>query len=117
MKMPVFVTYESLLTQIFLNLINNAIKFNDKAEGHIHIGYEAQDGYYKFYVADDGPGIDASYHEKIFEIFQTLQSRDTIETTGIGLALVKKNVESQGGTVWVNSMLGKGSVFFFTWPK
>ncbi|MEW5860966.1 MAG: ATP-binding protein, partial [Cyanobacteriota bacterium] len=63
------------------------------------------------------PGIAPEYHEKVFAIFETLQARDTVENTGIGLTLVKKIVETQGGTVWVESQAGKGATFRFTWFK
>ena len=61
--------------------------------------------------------IDPQYHERIFTIFQTLQARDSIESTGIGLSIVKKIVESQGGKIWVESQLGQGATFYFTWRK
>jgi signal transduction histidine kinase/CheY-like chemotaxis protein len=111
-------TLKIILSQVFTNLIGNAIKYHDKSKGHIKIGVKDKDtDYYEFYVSDDGPGIEPIYHEKIFEIFQTLQSRDEIESAGIGLSIVKKIVEAQGGKVTVESDLGKGSTFRFTWPK
>ena len=70
-----------------------------------------------FCVKDNGPGIDPRYHDKIFEIFQTLQARDEFESTGVGLSLVKKIIEIYGGKIWVDSELGNGSSFFFIWPK
>ena len=68
-------------------------------------------------VVDDGPGIESEYHERIFIIFQTLHERDTIESTGVGLAIVKKIIERQGGNIRLESAPGKGSNFIFTWPK
>lgn len=115
--MPQLTTDHAALTQVFLNLINNAIKFNNKPQGHIHIGYDLAGDYYKFYVSDDGPGIDVKHHEKIFELFHTLQSRDVIDSAGIGLALVKKIVERHGGAVSVKSIPGQGATFYFTWPR
>ncbi|HHP0265900.1 TPA: sensor histidine kinase, partial [Legionella pneumophila] len=73
--------------------------------------------FYEFFVADDGPGIEPVYFEKIFRIFQTLKPKDEAETTGIGLTIVKKIVESQNGKIEVDSELGKGARFSFTWPK
>lgn len=105
------------LTQVFQNLIGNAIKFMDKPEGHIAVDVEETGDYWTFRVSDNGPGIDKKYHEKIFQIFQTLVPRDMQENTGVGLALVKKIVEFHGGTVWVESAVGQGSTFFFTLPK
>lgn len=105
------------LTQVFQNLIGNAIKFLDKPEGHIGVDVEETGDYWTFRVTDNGPGIDKKYHAKIFQIFQTLVPRDMQENTGVGLALVKKIVEFHGGTVWVESTVGQGSTFFFTLPK
>jgi signal transduction histidine kinase len=71
----------------------------------------------EFSVSDNGPGIDPRYHDRIFQIFQTLASRDEHESTGIGLALVKKIVSLFGGDVWIESEVGNGSTFYFTVPK
>jgi len=68
-------------------------------------------------VADNGPGIDPAYHERIFEIFQTLLPRDQVEGSGIGLTVVKKLLETRGDAIWVESAAGEGSVFHCTWPK
>ena len=70
-----------------------------------------------FSVSDNGPGIETKYHEKIFDIFETLNPRDEYESTGIGLSVIKKTVESAGGKIWVTSEIGKGSTFSFTVPK
>ena len=104
------------IEQIFTNLISNAVKYHDKASGMIEIGYQSNADLYEFWVRDDGPGIAPEYHEKVFQIFQTLQARDTIESTGIGLTIVKKIVEERGGTIWIESEPGKGSKFIFTVP-
>lgn len=116
-ELPTLITNKVLITQIFLNLISNAIKYNDKPQGQINIGYQDSPDFYQFHVTDNGPGIDSQFYEKIFIIFQTLQSRDAIESSGIGLAIVKKVIEKQGGKIWVNSLLGHGTTFNFTWPK
>jgi signal transduction histidine kinase/FixJ family two-component response regulator len=113
--MPNLITNKAALVQVFLKLIHNAVKFNDKREGEIHIGYEKFKTHYQFYVADNGPGIESKYHQRIFGIFQTLESRDTKEGAGMGLSIIKKIIEEQGGKIWVNSMLGQGSTFYFTW--
>jgi signal transduction histidine kinase len=115
--MPVFQTKKYLLQQVFINLISNAIKYNDKAEGAIDIAVSEQGEFYRFVVQDNGVGIDEAYHEKIFEIFQTLQSRDKQESTGVGLAIIKKSVEDMGGTIAVESAQQQGARFIFTWPK
>ncbi|MBD2740197.1 PAS domain S-box protein [Coleofasciculus sp. FACHB-1120] len=115
--MPTLRTERLPLQQVFANLISNAIKHNHQAEGQVTISVEDQGNCYEFAVADNGPGIAPEYHEKVFAIFETLQARDTVENTGIGLTLVKKIVETQGGSIWVESQLGKGATFRFTWAK
>jgi len=102
------------ISQIFFNLVNNAVKYNDKEKTIIHISCKAQEEYCQFTVADNGPGIEPKYHEKIFQIFQTLQSKDDTNGTGIGLALVKKIVEEYDGEISVESTEGKGTKFIFT---
>src|SRR3990167_324311 len=101
--LPVITCNKIAITQVFLNLIGNAIKFIDKPNGLIHIGYKQIPQYYQFYVADNGPGIEPQFHEKIFDVFQTLQSRDTTDSSGLGLAIVKRIVEKNGGRVWLTS--------------
>lgn len=115
--MPTFVTEKLPLQQVFSNLISNAIKHNRNESGHVNISVKELDDFYEFAVADDGPGIAPQYHEKVFVIFQILEARDKVENTGIGLSLVKKIVEGQGGTISLESAEGEGATFRFTWPK
>lgn len=115
--MPTFVTEKLALQQVFSNLISNAIKHNRGESGHVKISVKELDDFYEFSVADDGPGIAPQYHDKVFVIFQTLEARDKVENTGIGLSLVKKIVEGQGGTISLESAEGEGATFRFTWPK
>jgi signal transduction histidine kinase len=116
--LPTLVTNVVQLQQVFTNLISNAFKYHDHPEsGTVHIGCDDAGEFYLFSVADDGPGIDPEYHERIFVIFQTLTERDTLESTGVGLAIVKKIVERQGGRIGVKSAEGQGAKFVFTWPK
>ncbi len=103
--------------QVFQNLISNSIKYNDKEKGLIIIDYKKLPGAHQFSIEDNGPGIDKKYHEKIFQIFQTLQIRDHFESTGIGLTIVKRIVELHGGTINVKSKIGKGATFEFTLSK
>lgn len=114
--MPTMQGEAVLLRQVFANLIGNAIKHHHRAEGHIAVTAIPKGNFYEFAVKDDGPGIASAFHDKIFVIFQTLQARDTLESTGIGLSIVKKIVESQGGTIAVESEEGSGTTFRFTWP-
>lgn len=115
--LPHVVAERISLEQVFSNFISNAIKYNNNPNPEIIIEAEEKDSYYHFSVADNGPGIEPEFHQKIFVIFQTLQARDVVESTGVGLAIVKKIVEEQGGKVWVESDKGKGAKFCFTLPK
>ena len=117
--LPTLTTNRTQLQQVFTNLISNAVKYHDRAAtGTIQVGCEdLSEAFYRFSVQDDGPGIAPEYHERIFIIFQTLVERDALESTGVGLAIVKKIVERQGGRIWVESAEGQGATFFFTWPK
>ena len=116
-NVPVLACNETRITQVFRNLLDNAITHIDKPEGRIEIDCVEEDGFFKFSVADNGCGIEEKYFNKIFQIFQTLVRRDEVEATGIGLSVVKKIVEISGGTIWVESELGEGATFFFTLPK
>ncbi len=116
-NMPVFSARKVPLFQVFSNLINNAIKHHDRKDGQVQISMRELDEFYEFAVADDGPGIDEKYHQKVFAIFQTLKARDELESTGIGLSIVKKTVMAEGGQISLDSALGQGATFRFTWPK
>lgn len=105
------------LQQVFLNLIGNAFKHARKGDPHVRVGVRDDGTSFRFSVGDDGPGIAPEFHERIWGIFQTLEPRDSVEGTGIGLSIVKKIVESKGGRVWVESREGAGATFHFTWPK
>jgi signal transduction histidine kinase len=105
------------LQQILMNLVGNAIKHHDKKKGHIEVTMEDGESYFTFAVRDDGPGIPAQFQDQIFKMFHTLKPRDQVEGSGMGLAMVRKNVEVFGGTLDLESSEGKGSVFRFTWPK
>jgi signal transduction histidine kinase len=102
---------------VFLNLISNSIKYNDKENVSIKIACVEEQEYYTFSVEDNGPGIEERFHEKVFIIFQTLQARDTFESTGVGLAIVKKIIDETGGEIWIESELGLYTRFLFKWPK
>ncbi len=116
-ELPIVNCEQTRITQVFQNLLSNAIKYMDKPQGLVRIGC-AQDGdFWKFSVADNGPGIKEKHFEKIFQIFQTLSSSDEFESTGVGLTIIKKIVELYGGRIWVESQFGEGSTFFFTLPK
>jgi PAS domain S-box-containing protein len=116
-NLPILKTKRVALSQVFSNLITNAIVHHDRPDGHIKISGLDRGEFCEFAVTDDGAGIDPEYHEKVFTIFQTLEARDRKESTGIGLAIVKKIVENEGGTIILESQLGKGATFRFTWLK
>lgn len=116
-EMPTLKTAAVPLSQVFANLISNAIKYRRCDDGHIDIRVADLGDSYQFSVSDDGPGIDPRFHEKVFMIFQTLEARDVIDSTGVGLSLVKKIVEDQGGAIELESAEGQGATFRFTWPK
>lgn len=113
-----FETLALPLKQVLLNLMTNAIKYNDKETGKISVNYTSTDkGFVEFSIKDNGPGIDPKFHKKIFQMFQTLNPRDVYEGSGMGLAFVKKITEDVGGDIQVFSELGKGATFVFTWPQ
>jgi signal transduction histidine kinase/FixJ family two-component response regulator len=124
-NLPRLNTQALLLKQVLSNLIGNAIKYRrsvdnivgDHTSGKVKITVVDQGSFLLFTVVDNGLGIAPENHQKIFGIFQTLVGRDHTKGMGIGLAVIKKIVESQGGTVQVESQLGEGSTFSFTWPK
>jgi PAS domain S-box-containing protein len=105
------------LTQILQNFISNGIKYNDKPEVEITVGWTENETEYEFFVGDNGPGISPEFHEKIFVIFQTLQARDEVESTGVGLAIVKKIIDEKRGVIRIQSTMNEGTTFFFTLPK
>ncbi|MGZ8516666.1 MAG: sensor histidine kinase, partial [Chitinophagaceae bacterium] len=115
--LPVFYSEKLKLEQVFTNLIGNAVKYTPHEHGRIIISCSDIPGFYQFSVKDNGVGIDPAYHEKIFEIFQTLRDKNDKESTGIGLAIIKKIIDDQHCTIKVNSSLGKGAEFVFTWPR
>lgn len=116
--MPTFVARRLRLEQVFQNLISNAIKYHHRPhEGLVRVTSREHGAFYEFSVIDDGPGIDPRYHGRIFQIFQTLHARDEMESTGLGLSLVSKLVDEEGGDVSVDSEIGCGATFSFTWPR
>ena len=116
-QLPVITSELTRIQQVFQNLLSNAVRFMDKPEGFIKVACAEENGFWKFSVSDNGPGIPEQHFEKIFRLFQTLQAKDQFESTGVGLTLAKKIVELYGGKIWLTSAVGQGSTFFFTLPK
>jgi PAS domain S-box-containing protein len=112
---PVLHTERLPLQQVFLNLIGNGVKYRRESGARVEVTAEHSDAGWEFAVRDNGVGIAPEFHERIFGIFQTLESRDRVESTGIGLSIVKKILESRGSRVWVESTPGEGSTFRFRW--
>ena len=116
-QLPVITSEPARMQQVFQHLLSNAVRFMDKPEGSIKVACVEENGFWKFSVTDNGPGIAEQHFEKIFRLFQTLQAKDQFESTGVGLTLAKKIVELYGGKIWLTSTVGQGSTFFFTLPK
>jgi len=114
-KLPILKGDKYRLQQLFQNLIDNAIKYNDKTKVLIEVGVEDENSFWKFYVKDNGKGIEEAYFEKIFKTFQKLENSP--ESSGIGLSIVKKIVTLYGGEIWVESKINEGSIFYFTIKK
>ncbi|WP_373545272.1 PAS domain S-box protein [Chamaesiphon sp.] len=122
-NLPNFPTKRLLLSQVFANLIGNGIKHHDRQDGSIQISSRVAGNFYEFAVSDNGPGIAPKDRERVFRIFQAVNPQNRSDSTGVGLAIVKKIVEAQGGTIWLESQLdsadpigARGTTFYFTWP-
>lgn len=116
-KLPVIQGRKTQLRQVLQNLISNSIKYMDKDEGTIQIGASLENDHVKVWVRDNGQGIDKKYFNKIFKMFQTLSNEETYESTGVGLAIVKKIIELNKGEVWIESEVGIGTNVIFTLPQ
>ncbi len=116
---PVLHTEEVYLSQIFTNLISNAVKYNNRDNGCIRIGYlPDQEGKLMFFIEDNGPGVPQEEREKVFKMFVVLTDRKQADSSGIGLAIVKKIIDEKGGKIWIedNKTDTQGCRFIFTWP-
>ena len=115
--LPIILCEHTRIAQVFQNLLSNAVKYMDKPEGRISVDCVTDGNFWKFSVADNGPGIEERNFERIFKMFQTLSPNDGFESTGVGLTVVKKIVEMYGGKIWIESEVGVGTTFLFTLPK
>jgi signal transduction histidine kinase len=117
-QLPRFGTHPAPLEQVLRNLIGNAVKHHPGPQGRVVVSAQEQDDHYVFAVEDDGEGIPAQYSERVFEMFQTLKSRDQVEGSGMGLAIVNRIVQWQRGRIWFEPAPGgRGTVFKFQWKK
>ncbi len=117
-EIPSVSVHRTSIRVVLENLIGNALKHHDRLVGRIIVAMRRADGVLEFRVSDDGPGIPERFHNRIFQIFETLERRDEIESSGIGLAIVKKKVSINGGQIWVESTPPtRGATFVFTWKE
>lgn len=115
--LPIIMAEPTRINQLFQNLISNAIKYNDKPQGYISVSCQDRDTQWLFEVTDNGPGIAEKDYERVFQIFQTLKSRDELDSTGVGLTVVKKIIDIFRGKIWITSKLDEFTTFSFTLPK
>ncbi|MFW6092493.1 MAG: ATP-binding protein [Pseudomonadota bacterium] len=114
--LPELITFRAPLEQVLRNLIGNAVKHHPGPRGHVWVEADVHDDHVVFSVRDDGAGIDAEYRDRVYQMFQTLQPRDEVEGSGMGLAIVSRVVEWQGGRIWhEDPPQGTGTVFRFEW--
>jgi signal transduction histidine kinase len=116
-QLPTLSTLKIPLQQVLMNLMGNAIKYNRDRELTVEVGSQRDGDDWVLYVKDNGIGIAPEFHQRIWQLFQTLEARDKVESTGIGLAVVRKIVESRGGRAWIDSKPGEGAAFYFSWPQ
>lgn len=120
--LPTVICDQIKMTEVFLNLIDNAIKYSSKnpdrnTDVRVEVGFSEKKDCFEFYITDNGVGIDPEYHDQIFESFTRLFTNDEYPGTGLGLSIVQKVIEDHGGRIWVESQEGKGATFFFTISK
>ncbi len=115
--LPLLRTNPTALRLVLINLIGNALKHHDRDSGTVEVKCVEGPQFIEFLVTDDGPGVPSKYHDKVFEMFQTLRPRDEVEGSGMGLALCRRLIESRGGRITIESPDTRGSTFRFTWPR
>jgi two-component system sensor kinase FixL len=116
-ELPTIYCDKTRISQVFQNLISNAIKYLDKPKGTVKIVCIEDEDCWKFSIADNGPGIEEKHFDRIFRMFQTLTPKDEFESTGVGLTVARKIVQLYGGKIWLESKMEKGTTFLFTFPK
>jgi light-regulated signal transduction histidine kinase (bacteriophytochrome) len=117
-QLPTLVTYKAVVTQVIHCLLDNALKYSRKdVPPKIEIMINEDEIEWTFSIKDNGIGIDSQFFDKIFIIFQRLHNKEEHEGTGIGLSIAKRHLEFLGGRIWVDSIIDRGTLFFFTIPK
>jgi light-regulated signal transduction histidine kinase (bacteriophytochrome) len=116
-NLPIINTQKIWIKQLFMNLIDNGLKFNKSITPRINVQCNIEQKYYLFAVKDNGIGIEEKYHKQIFNLFERLHTQEEFEGTGAGLAICKRIVENLGGNIWVESVPNEGSTFYFTIPR
>lgn len=116
-EMPTLVAERAAMQQVFLHLISNALQHAGRDDVVIRISASDRGDEWEFAIEDNGVGIPREHHARVWQLFQTLQSHDAVDTTGIGLSIVRKQVESNGGRVWIDPEATSGATIRFTWPK
>jgi light-regulated signal transduction histidine kinase (bacteriophytochrome) len=116
-EMPMLVTERAALQQVLLHLIANALQHAGRDDVVVRISAVDRGDEWELAIADNGIGIPPEHHARVWQLFQTLQSRDVVESTGIGLAIVRKQVEGNGGRAWIDPSTPSGATIRFTWPK
>ena len=116
-EMPTLIAPKGALLRVFTNLMSNSIKHGGRADLRIEIAWEDSGDFFTFTISDNGIGIPENHHDRVFEMFKSLEAKHMGGTSGMGLALVKKTIEHHGGTINLKSSPDEGARFTFTWPK
>ena len=112
--MPFLIADRNQMIRLFQNMIGNSIKYCEEKKPVIHISASKKENFWEFCISDNGIGIDKEYHDIVFELFKRLHTSNKYSGTGMGLAIVKKIIDSHNGKIWIKSESGKGSKFYFT---
>lgn len=113
-NLPLVTGNAELFEKLFVNLLKNAMKFNDKDNPKVEISFEERNEFYKFSFSDNGMGVPLEFQDSIFEMFKRLNNNNEFKGSGLGLTICKKIINLYGGKIWVESQEGQGTIFKFT---